>query len=100
MRGATAAIGSPPGAVRRSVQRRQVGCMRSTLAHVPRGDRRRSRTVTAGGSPSDAIASCSVEPELRAFLDELYERGRANDAAQPPRDARMLNVAPDVGELL
>jgi predicted O-methyltransferase YrrM len=41
-----------------------------------------------------------VDSEVRAFLAELYARGRANDAEATSREARMLNVAPDVGELL
>jgi predicted O-methyltransferase YrrM len=41
-----------------------------------------------------------MDPTLRAFVDELYEFGRQNDATHEARSERMLNITPDTGELL
>ncbi len=40
------------------------------------------------------------EAALRALLDELAELGRENDARETERSRRLLNIAPDTGELL
>ena len=41
-----------------------------------------------------------MDDRLRAFLTELYEFGRRNDAAHTAYGERMLNITPDTGELL
>lgn len=41
-----------------------------------------------------------MDTSLRALLNELAEFGRANDAANPDRPRRMLNITPDTGEFL
>jgi predicted O-methyltransferase YrrM len=49
-----------------------------------------------GGQAED-----EVDPQLRAFLAELYEFGRQNDAAaQTTRAGRMLNITPETGDFL
>jgi len=40
------------------------------------------------------------EAALRALLGELAELGRKNDARETERSRRLLNIAPDTGELL
>lgn len=41
-----------------------------------------------------------MDTSLHALLNELAEFGRANDAANPDRSRRMLNITPDTGEFL
>jgi predicted O-methyltransferase YrrM len=41
-----------------------------------------------------------MEPHLRTLLEDLREWGRANDAAQPERDRKMLNLHPDTALLV
>jgi predicted O-methyltransferase YrrM len=41
-----------------------------------------------------------VDGELRALLSELFDRGVANDAAQPDRRRRLRNLEPATAELL
>jgi predicted O-methyltransferase YrrM len=41
-----------------------------------------------------------VDAQLLAFLDELAQSGRDNDARETERSRRMLNITPDTGRLL
>jgi predicted O-methyltransferase YrrM len=41
-----------------------------------------------------------VDPALRQFLDELYDRGRAHDEHEPDRLRRYRNLEPDTARLL
>jgi predicted O-methyltransferase YrrM len=41
-----------------------------------------------------------MEPHLRALVEELREWGRANDAVQPDRAKKMLNLHPETAMLI
>lgn len=41
-----------------------------------------------------------MNPQLRAFLDELHQQGEANDAQQEDRRQKMLNLQPETARLL
>lgn len=41
-----------------------------------------------------------VDDRLRAYLEDLYQRGRAHDAAKDDRLERLRNVEPDTAQLL
>ena len=40
------------------------------------------------------------DAEIRAFLDELYESGKQNDAQEQERSKKMLNLEPDTAQFL
>jgi len=41
-----------------------------------------------------------MDPQTSRYIDDLYESGRAHDAAQPDRLDRLRNVEPDTARLL
>lgn len=41
-----------------------------------------------------------MNPQLRTFLDELHQKGEANDAQQADRRQKMLNLQPETARLL